>query len=59
MIQVFLFNVLFCFDMFVISFFFFFLINWVKYALNQVIQVGLLDSLINKQITHIYSTNTS
>lgn len=59
MIQVFLFNVLFCFDMFVISFFFFFLINWVKYALNQVIQVGLLGSLINKQITHIYSTNTS
>lgn len=57
MIQVFLFNVLFCFDMFVISFFF--LINWVKYALNQVIQVGLLGSLINKQITHIYSTNTS
>lgn len=56
MIQVFLFNVLFCFDMFVISFF---LINWVKYALNQVIQVGLLGSLINKQITHIYSTNTS
>lgn len=57
MIQVFLFNVLFWYvcDFF----FFFFLINWVKYALNQVIQVGLLGSLINKQITHIYSTNTS
>lgn len=51
MIQVFLFNILFSFDMFVIFFFF---INWVKYALNQVIHVGLLDRLINKQI-HTYT----
>lgn len=46
MIQVFVFNILFCFDMFVI---FFLSTGW----------VGLLDRLINKQITHIYSTSTS
>lgn len=52
MIQVFVFNVLFRFDMFVIFFLSFFLFFF--YFLNSTGWVGLLDRLINKQM-HIWT----